>query len=441
MDDWKVNNSAGLDQVQLQAVVLGALLSGTKQAGAVFAALGAEDFSSTWRTMYEALRELHFDGQPIDRVSLLHKLGEDYAEAIDAALRWAPKADPLPYCQMLHERATMERMRGEALSVMHAETYDEAVAAAQRLIGLLSGKGADQTISIQDAVTEFFSDLDRLGGEEIQYLDWGLDYMTSALDTELGDYVVIGGYPSAGKTLLALQAAEVIAKTYRVGFYSVETNRKKVRNRLISTASGVELKKIKHNTLREADYRALNAAGERLYMRQMDITQAAGWTVDEIFAEALNKRQQVIFVDYLQIVEGAGRTPVERVTEISKRFHVLAQKHGILTVLLSQLNRPEKADKNGRFVQPGMANLRESGQIEQDADAILLLYRENPEDPKNTNRILKIAKNKEGEPIRPATLALDGARQRFSEVFPEYKPAPKTNKKPVKRDEQTELPL
>lgn len=423
-------------------MLLAALICGTKKAGAIFAALPPEDFTDgVHRTMYEALRELHFEGLPLDRVALLHKLGEEYDTAIRNVLTWAEAGDPLPYCQMLHERATQERMKAEALGVLHAQTYDEAVAAAQRLIGLLSGKGADQTISIQDALSEFFAELDKRGREEIRYLDWGLDYMTSALDTDLGDYVVIGGYPSAGKTLLALQSAEVIARKYRVGFYSVETNKKKIRNRLISTASGVELKKIKHNTLCDSDYRALNNAGEQLCKRQMHITQAAGWTVDEIFAEALNKRQQVIFVDYLQIVEGAGRTPVERVTEISKRFHVLAQKHGILTVLLSQLNRPEKADKNGRYVQPGMSNLRESGQIEQDADAILLLYRENPEDRKNTNRILKIAKNKEGEPIRPATLKLDGARQRFTEVFPEYKPAPKANKKPVDRDEQTELPL
>jgi len=109
---------------------------------------------------------------------------------------------------------------------------------------------------------------------------------------------------------------------------------------------------------------------------------------------ALSRRQKVIYIDYLQLLQSRGGNRYEEVTNISKDLHLMAQRHGITVVALSQLTRPEK-NKKGQTVPPSMASFRESGQIEQDADAALLLWPENPDDYRS-DRKLKIGKNKEG---------------------------------------------
>jgi replicative DNA helicase len=276
----------------------------------------------------------------------------------------------------------------------------------------------------------------------VKYLDWGIDYLTEVLDSELGDFVVIGGYPSAGKTLLSLQCARRIAEQHRVGYFSFETGSRKLTQRLLTAASGVPLRRMKHNDLANSDYTALSKGIETLYALPFSIVEAAGMTVSEIQAVTLAERFKVIFVDYLQLVNQSGSSRYEKVTEISQQLHRLAQEHGVLVVALAQLSRPEKASKDSKPTPPGMSSLRESGQIEQDADAIALLYPENPNDRKSL-RVLKIAKNKEGEPVNPCKLELRGEVQLFEEQFTE-RPRPaydSSKKKPGRDDGQESLPL
>ena len=150
------------------------------------------------------------------------------------------------------------------------------------------------------------------------------------------------------------------------------------------------------------------------------MVEAAGYTVDQIFRTAVARRHQVIYIDYLQLAEGPGKSPYEIVTNISKRIHQLSQIHKILVVALSQLSR--SSDKGE---EPGMADLRESGQIEQDADAILMIYYQDAK-KKNGPRYLKVAKNKEGE-LGRLSLDWNGSTQTFTPMTTrEAPPAPKT---------------
>lgn len=433
--DKKTMTGESLDLVQLQASLLGSLLKNPQKAGQIMAQARPEDFESPWRQAFETMRDLHFGGDPIDRVTLLHAMGDDSSELVNT-LAALPGGDPLTYCRMLHERATHERIRAEALGLVHSQTLEEARACMDRLNLLTVERPGIRTVTMQDAVMDFLNRLEaRRNQGPVKYLDWGMDYITDHLDAEPGDYIVIGGYPSAGKTLLALQMVQTIAKQYRTGFYSFETKEKKLTDRMMSYASGVPLWRIKHNDLRESDYRALTRASEALYSLPFSVTEAAGMTTHDVLAEALNRRQQVIFIDYLQLIRQKGSSRYEKVTEISQDLHTMAQEHGIMVIALAQLSRPEKSQKEGKPVPPGMSSLRESGQIEQDADAILILY---PEDPTkgNSNRILKFAKNKEGEIPRPCNYAFKGEIQTFEELFPERKPTYKSNKKKPGQDYQ-----
>ncbi|MPN11222.1 Replicative DNA helicase [bioreactor metagenome] len=168
--------------------------------------------------------------------------------------------------------------------------------------------------------------------------------------------------------------------------------------------------KIKRNKLEEADYDAVAVIGSRHKAAPIQFFQAAGMTVQDIQAIAISNRLDIVYIDYLQLITGRGsRNRVDEVSGISMDLHRMAQSNGITVVALSQLSRPEKSGESSRA--PTMSALRESGQIEQDADVVMLLYKTEPEKA-NSPRELKIAKNKEGTTGKQE-LIFDGQTQTF----------------------------
>lgn len=442
MDELR-DYAESLDYQRLQAVVLGSMLAAPAAVGPVMAASVPEDFEGAYRAVYGAIRELHFGGDPVDETTLLHRLGEEDADFMADFLRtlrgWASDK-PLPYCRMLHEKVIHERMKAEALGVQHSRTFEEAAAAAERLSALLSERRRLRTVTAPDAVMAFLQRLEAKKPKD--FIRWGLDGLDEALYSEPGDFVVIGGYPSAGKTALAAQMALTMAQRSRVGFFSLETSETKLTDRLMAHLAQVPLSDIKTQRLGERQLKALTAAADRLYSLPIEIVEAASATVADIRAQALARRYQVIVVDYLQLVQARGQTRYEKVTEISQGLHTMAQTHGILVVALAQLSRPEKSKADDKPVPPGMSSFRESGQIEQDADAALLLYPENPKD-RTSRRILKVGKNKDG--ARPPDLILDfdGPTQSFTEAIadrPRRSRQAGTRAGEKMRNEELELP-
>ena len=159
-------------------------------------------------------------------------------------------------------------------------------------------------------------------------------------------------------------------------------------------------------------YIILHMVIRRFSALQLDIINAAGMSVQDIQAVSLNKRYQVVFVDYLQLLAAPGKGLYEQVTNISKGLHVMGRQHGIAVFALAQLSRPEKS--GAKPAPPNLSSFRESGQIEQDADAAMLLYPSDPKDNRS-HRILNLAKNKEGESCR-LYMEFDGAIQSMREI-------------------------
>ena len=235
---------------------------------------------------------------------------------------------------------------------------------------------------------------------------------------ELGDVVMIGGYPSDGKTALALMMAYHMAAKYKVGFFSLETGKRKVRDRMVSHVAQISARDIKLRKLSEEDWTALAAKSADMARRDLTVLQASGMTATEIQATSQAYGFQVVFIDYVQLVapesdRRANRQ--EQMAGVSMALHTFAQKTGTMVVELAQLTRQERA---GGWREPDMHDLKESGQFEQDADLIFLLFRPNPKDEEldqEKNRILKIAKNKEYKRGR-WPLYFDGDTQTFSVV-------------------------
>ena len=391
---------------QTEYAVIGALLIDQSGIGEVVERLKPDAFSiKPLREVYEAIVKLHFDSSPISAASVLNAVGADYEPIIKQSVEFAPfaRSDVPFYAGVLMEQSRLGRIKATAAELAASETMEAANASMGALNGLMVTRSAVRAVSAEDAATEFCSRMT----ETPEYLAWGVPAIDGKVFAERGDLILLGGYPSAGKTLLAVQFALCLSNTYRVGFFSLETSARKLTDRVMSHMSQVPLLKIKRRDLDDADWEAIAAASADLSKLQFSIIEASGMSVHDIQAVSLNQRFDIIFVDYLQLINEKGKDRYETVTNISQRLHTFSQSSGVAVIALSQLSRPEK--QTGKPKPPTMASFRESGQIEQDADVAFILY---PSDPDNnySTRILKIAKNKEGEKAK-IEFDFDGATQ------------------------------
>ncbi len=370
--------------------------------------LTAEDFDQlATRGLFEAISRLYLAGAPIDAVTVLREAGEDYLPALEEAARH-PAGDAAYYCGLLREGMQLQRLRGCAQMLENAETMEAAEQAIDRINALTSLRKTSKVITAHEAAADFIQRMN--SKQKPEYLSLGIKELDRMLYLELGDFVLIGGNTSSGKTMLSLQIALALTEKYRVGYFTIETNPRKLTDRLVAHMAQVSLSSIKEHSLSGDDARRAAEAARCLDKLPLHYIHAGGMTARDIQSITLSRRYQVIFVDYLQIISDPGKNRYEQVTNISIALHTMAQAHGVAVFALVQLNRGEKV--NGKLIPPSLSSFRESGQLEQDADAALLLWPEDPND-NQSDRVLKLAKNKEGE-RGTLTLAFSGATQTFS---------------------------
>ena len=384
------------DLLSPQVAVLGSMLLEDKLVGPVLAAVDAADFTNErCRLIFQTISGLFREGTPADPAVVSGKLkgmapdiGKDLLRIMEqtptAANVWA-------YVDVLKEQSRLLALREMGESLKTAATLEDARETVSRMQTLLTRR---RRVERMDAAAVFSSFGRRHeAGKAPDYIPWGLDKLDRGVKTEPGDFVILGGEPSAGKTALAIQLAWNMAKTRRVGFYSLETSTAKLSDRSVAMLAGIDMGSIKGGQLSQEQWNRFAARMGPDAARQIDFIPAAGFTPEDVESDALAHRYEVIFVDYLQLIRVTGRylNRTEAVTSISLAFHRMSQSHGVTVVGLSQLNREGKAAR-----KLDMSSLRESGQLEQDADAILLLYRKRSKKRPNL-RGLYIAKNKEGE--------------------------------------------
>ena len=427
------------DQVykDMELNLLSILLRYPKRIGEAAAIMDPEDLEQPNQDIFAAMRELFLQGKPVDSLTVIAASdfgdqGREYINAIMAQKAGAPAEMLREYCHTLHNLHRLEQAKESAASAFYAQSLDELGKSLDELNGLMIERKGMKAVDAKDMASDFWTRLEK--AKDRKFLEWGMPGLDDLLYAEPGDFIVIGGYPSAGKTALAAQMALHMARKQRVGFFSLETKEAKLTDRMMAYLAQVPLEHIKTGRLVESEYRALSRASEELWGRQLKVIPAAGATVQDIQAATLAERFRVIFVDYLQLITMKGRDRYEKVTEISQQLHTMAQAHGVTLIALAQLNRPEKQkDGNGQLIPPSMSSFRESGQIEQDADIAMIIYPSNPNDNRS-QRILKVAKNKEGKKDN-LTLDFNGDTQTLTEGF--EPPRPRDYKGRKKADRRT----
>lgn len=327
---------------RIEYTILGTIIADGKGVGEVVAKLAPEDFTSlAGRGLFEAISALHFRGAPIDPVTVLQEAGRDYEVVVDEVRQYWIAPSNLPYyCDMLRDSRKVMEIQAEAITISSAENLEQIREIVDRVNGMMVTQKSVKIVSAAQAALDFYRRNEEKAKPE--YLTWGIEDLDKCLYVELGDFIVIGGNASAGKTLLSLQFAAHWAQKYRVGYFSLETSPQKLTDRLMSHLSKVPLKKIKMQEFYDADWAALAEATVKMGKLQLDFIDASGMSVRDIQAIALNKRYQIILVDYLQKIPDSGKSRYEQVTNISLGLHTLAGSNGIAVVAFPASGRTEE---------------------------------------------------------------------------------------------------
>lgn len=407
------------DWTQAQRSVVGSVLIDPKVLPMVLRLCKPSDMTGSCATIYAAMQELSLGGTPVDPVTVLARIGPAYEQELMQLMQLTPTAaNAEAYAQICAEQAQLARLHALAMQLTEARRMEDALPLIQGMTEQLGDHNARRISTLNEAMTSFCERHDS-GAQAPEYIPFGLPKLDQHLTAELGDVIVLGGYPSDGKSAMMLQWAWELSKRYRVGIFSLETSTRKLTDRFAAQAAAIRMDHIKQNALSNQEWDQTILMGRQMAKReQIDLIEAAGSTVTDILATALARKHQVVMIDYVQLIrpgtQRRGGTRNEEVAEISMALHTMAQRHGILVVELSQLSRPQGTGKGKALAPPTLASLRESGQLEQDADIVMLLYRTKP-DSLGSPRRLHIAKNKEGT-TGMVDLRFVGSIQRFEEA-------------------------
>lgn len=403
------------ESLQAESSVLGSLLLSPEIAGEVFHRLHAEDFQEpALRTLFNSAREIWLEQKPLDPVILLDRAGAAYADTVRAVMIDTPTAAHYAeYCEIVAQSAQLRRMREAAMRIVDAGSADEARQILAEAQGLLVERTRKNAFSWQEMAQNF---LERLDAGPERFLDWGIPQLNEHLKIRPHSFVVLAAESSVGKTALALQIAFGMARGgTKVGFFSLETFQEEAADRMMAQLSGVPLPAIRGRSVGKDGTKRLYDTAQSTFRAPFELIQAAGYTVDEVRAETLAKGFEVVFVDYVQLLAAKGDSPTEQVRGISMDLHRLCQELSVTVIGLSQVTPPPKKQDGTRY-ELGKDNLRESHQLIHDAEAILVMDLADIKDY-NSNRILKIDKNKDGPRAR-MLLRFDAPRMRFEYLPP-----------------------
>ena len=391
-----------------QKVLLGALLAQPDLAPYSLPDLDVEHFAPDVQPVFAAVSGFWNSTGTLDAVQICERYPDLKTAVMGCFDEWsaecvrATRPNVEKWTQLVLEQAALTKFQSLAFQA------GSSLTTFADLPDLYSKMGEALTLDREEQdfkpIGELVDNYVRKLNEKPKYIPSGIPVLDKHLHLAPGNLLIIGGRPSAGKTALSLQmACEQARRGLRVCYFSLETDPDTLTARIISNRLAVPLADVKSKTVPQSDLDSL----ADLHKLPLFIRSASGKGTGWIKAQAQRMKAQVIFIDYLQLLTASkAKDRYQQITSISIALHELAQTPGILVVALAQLNR------NAAHASPSTADLKESGQLEQDADAILLLSADKEE----YQAIL--AKNKEGK-IGEIPLTFDKTRQRFLAVTSE----------------------
>ena len=400
---------------------------------------GSEFYSDAHRKIFGGILELSDRNQPVDLITLSNHLRDKkQLDAVGGAVYLSQLVDNVPsaanighYARIVKEKSVLRNLIGTATEILN-RTYgagadvDSVLDEAEHAIFEISqNKIKPSFYPLKDIIKDSVRTIERLyeKKELITGVATGftkLDEMTSGL--QRSDLIIIAGRPSMGKTAFALNIAQFcsVEEGVPVAVFSLEMAKEQLAMRMLSSEARVDSQKIRKGFLGESDWPKLTTAAGRLSEARLYIDDTPSISVLEMKAKSRRLKAEhglgLIVLDYLQLMKGSAYsdTREQEISEISRSLKGLAKELSVPVVALSQLNRKVE-DRTSR--RPQMADLRESGAIEQDADVILFLYRDevynkSEDNPEKGFAEVIIGKQRNG-PVGTVKLV-------FQEKFPRF---------------------
>ena len=411
--------------LEAEQSVLGSMLIDSRCVNDVIGIVRPDDFYlQANRDIYETIYEMFSYSQVIDPVTVLDKMRERgvYDEAastkyIMQLMEITPTAaNAKRYAQIVHDKALMRNLSDAASDIV--DTVYEGVGTAQdilesaekKIYAIRRGNTNDSLEHIGTVLLKVFDRLTELSeaGNDIAGLSTGLVDLDKFLNgLNKSDLMILAARPAMGKTSLALNIALNVAKKYpkkTVAFFSLEMSKEQLVTRLLSNESFVDNKKLTSGQLSVEEWTKIGIASSALSQTDIRVDDNPSLTVAEMNAKCRRIDDlALVVIDYLQLMTSAGTKTAANenrqqiVTDISRSLKIMAKELNVPILCLSQLSRANESRQDKR---PMMSDLRESGAIEQDADEVLFIYREdyyNKDTEKQNIAEVIVAKNRHGE--------------------------------------------
>jgi len=431
-----------MHNAEVEQSVLGALLLDNLAWDRLEGTLTANDFYlPEHQRIFAAMGAMFESNHPVDVVTLGDTLAGQDGEARSQTLQYlneiahnTPSAANITrYAQILTELRTRRKLFSvgqQIITLAHEAKNDGLLDEASRLVMQLSDDNSDVAAvqSLRELLPTLIDTIDdrahgRGGFNNVRTGFTQLDQLTSGLQN--GDLIIVAGRPSMGKTTLAINIAENIALNDGTALVvSLEMSKAQLAERNLARFAQINTQTLRSGKLSQTEFSRLGQAVQTLEDRQLVIaddvclSNVARIRMAARKLRQSNQRLDVIVIDYLQLMQGKGNTRNEELSGITRALKLLAKELNCPVVLLSQLSREveKRADK-----RPLLSDLRESGAIEQDADVVIMLYRDDYYHDESTKKgfaQLLIRKQRMG-PVGQLYLRFEGQYSRFLDANPE----------------------
>jgi len=394
---------------------------------------GADFYHNANRVIWEAIGELQRSSMPFDMVSVMLRLqetgrleavgGPDYLGSIIGAAV-SPK-NIKTYAGHVKDKSTRRKLAAAGAEIIglaassesSLSALDRAQAVLMDLVGVSDKRGPAEIKSLIISYLDVLDDRLRKKGGMVGIPSGFIEIDNRTNGFVPGQLIIIAGRPSMGKTTFALNIAENVALGGHVVMtFSMEMGASELLDKHFSSIGRIHLEALRTGNLEESDFSRVTAVTKRLSDSNMIIDDSPGMTIQEIMSKARKVKRErglsLVVIDYLQLMTGEGKSRVEDISTISRGLKLMAKDLAVPVIALSQLNRSLEQRPNKR---PVMSDLRESGAIEQDADIVMMLYRDEVYDENSQYKGIAeciFRKHRNGM-IGTDNLLFDGAHSRF----------------------------
>lgn len=427
--------------LEAERAVLGAILLDNEVVYSIIEVLVPDAFyQKGHRLIFQSMLDLNERGEPVDLVTLTNRLRSEGflenaggAEYIPSLVEGVPtSAGAVHYARIVKEKSILRDLISTSTDIVE-ECYeapgdvDDLIDEAERRIFQISDKRIGVSFySMKEIVKSSFKTIENLyeRKEHLTGVPTGfkdIDELTSGFQSS--DLIIIAGRPSMGKTALCLNIAQNAAGTYKksVAIFSLEMAKEQLVTRMLCSEARIDAHRLRRGYLGSTDWPKLTRAAGHLSDSSIFIDDSPAITVMEMRAKArrikADKGLDLLIIDYMQLMRGRTRSDSreQEISEISRSLKALAKELSVPVVALSQLNR---AVENRQDKRPILADLRESGAIEQDADLIIFIYRDelyNRNSPDKGVAEIIIGKQRNG-PVGTRKLAWLDKYTRFEDL-------------------------